>query len=76
MNDESVTHFIALLTNKKLVESDAIPKPDDLKDLMDEVSLGKDQDGYYIFTHRARSESYPTPHDIPKDKIKFISSTG
>ena len=55
---------------------DNTPKPDDLKDIMREVSLGKDKDGYFVYTHRARSSSYDTPHKIPKNKIEFISSTG
>ena len=41
-----------------------------------ECSLGKDKDGYFCYTHRARSKSYPTPQQIPKSKIEFIESTG
>ena len=41
-----------------------------------ECSLGKDKDGYFCYTHRARSKSYPTPQQIPKTKIEFIESTG
>jgi hypothetical protein len=54
----------------------SLPKPDDLKEIMREVSLGKDDDGFFVYTHRCRSLSYSTPHDIPKDKIEFIASTG
>ncbi len=41
-----------------------------------ECSLGKDDNGYFAYTHRARSSSYPTPQEIPESKIKFIESTG
>lgn len=40
------------------------------------VSLGRDKDGYYVYTHRARSKSYPTPAKIPHSKVTFVSSTG
>lgn len=40
------------------------------------VSFGKDKDGYFCYTHRARSKSYPTVADIPKSALKFIDSTG
>jgi len=56
--------------------SEAIEKPDDLKGLMREVTLSQDDDGYFVRTHRARSESYRTPHSIPKSAVEFISSTG
>lgn len=41
----------------------------------DGSSLGKDNNGYYCYTHRARSKSYPSPAQIPLDRIKFIGST-
>lgn len=40
------------------------------------VSIAKDKDGYFCYTHRARSKSYPTIADIPKSALKFIDSTG
>ena len=39
-------------------------------------SFAKDKDGYYCYTHRARSKSYPTIAEIPQDKVDFIVSTG
>lgn len=39
-------------------------------------SMGRDDDGFYVYTHRARSKSYPRPSAIPRDRIKFIGSTG
>lgn len=53
-----------------------VPKPAELKDKLDGVSLGKDKDGYFVYTHRARCKSYSSPEKIPKSKIKFIESTG
>ena len=40
------------------------------------VGIGKDKDGYYAFTHRARSKSYQRKQDIPARVLKFIESTG
>jgi len=57
-------------------EIENVRKPDDLKEIMKEVSLGKDSKGFFVYTHRFRSASYKTPHDIPKSKIKFTASTG
>ncbi len=42
----------------------------------DGVTLKEDDDGWYVKTHRARSDSYPTPEDIPDGDIEFIRSTG
>ncbi len=67
---------IFALLEKSQKSFDNVPKPDDLKAVMDGVSLGKDKDGFFVYTHRARSASYPTPHKIPKSKIKFIETTG
>lgn len=39
-------------------------------------SVGKDKDGYFAYTHRARSKSYDTPQKIPVKVLKFIDSTG
>ncbi len=39
-------------------------------------SLGADKDGWFVFTHRARSKSKPSIDKIPKKDIKFIESTG
>lgn len=61
---------------RALLESGAIKKPESLRDKMDGVSLAEDKDGYYVYTHRARSESYPTPEDIPDSVIKQIETTG
>jgi hypothetical protein len=40
------------------------------------VSIGRDEDGFFALTHRARCSSYPSPAEIPLKKIKWIRSTG
>jgi len=40
-----------------------------------QCSIKKDKDGYYAYTHRARSKSYPSLLKLPKSKVLFISST-
>lgn len=45
-------------------------------DPFDGVALKEDDDGWYVRTHRARSDSYPSPEDIPDGDIEFIRSTG
>lgn len=40
-----------------------------------QCSFAKDKDGYYCYTHRARSESYPSIDKIPKSAVDFINST-
>jgi hypothetical protein len=40
-----------------------------------ECSFGKTDEGYYCFTHRARSKFYDAIDKIPKKVVAFISST-
>lgn len=40
------------------------------------VGLGADKNGFFVFTHRARSKSYKEIDKIPEKDIKFIESTG
>jgi len=60
-------------TGKKTIEK-GLSKPKGKN--MDGVSLGKDKDGYFVYTHRARSDSYKSPEAIPASAIKQIESTG
>jgi hypothetical protein len=39
-------------------------------------SIGADKNGFFVYTHRARSKSYKDPLKIPKRAIDFIESTG
>jgi hypothetical protein len=36
------------------------------------VSIGRDDDGYFVATHRARSKSYPYPGAIPEKELAWI----
>lgn len=40
-----------------------------------ECSIGKDKDGYYAYTHRARSKSYPSIDKLPKHEVTKIGTT-
>lgn len=40
------------------------------------VSVGQDKKGFYVYTHRARSKSYPAKNKIPNSVVKKIESTG
>ena len=40
------------------------------------VTLAKDKDGFFCYTHRASSKRYKTIGAIPKSVIEFIESTG
>lgn len=42
----------------------------------DGVSMGADKNGFYVYTHRARSKSHATPDKITVKEIEFIDSTG
>lgn len=42
----------------------------------DGVSLGADKNGFFVYTHRARSKSYSEPAKIANSSIKFIETTG
>lgn len=38
-------------------------------------SLGADKNGFFVYTHRARSKSYKLYKNIPAKEVKFIGST-
>jgi len=40
------------------------------------VTLAQDKNGFFVYTHRARSNSYKTIMSIPKSAVIFIESTG
>ncbi len=51
-------------------------KKHDCTKSLDGVSLGKDEKGFFVYTHRARSKSYKTPEKINISDIKFVETTG
>lgn len=40
------------------------------------VTLAKDKDGYFVYTHRWASKRFKTIGAIPKSIIEFCESTG
>jgi hypothetical protein len=53
-------------------------KPKELTDKSNKVKglgFGADKKGFFIYTHRARTKSKPTPSDITMEQIEFIDST-
>lgn len=40
------------------------------------VGVGRDDDGVFVHTHRARSKSYPDMDSIPTKDLEFVDSTG
>jgi len=40
------------------------------------VSLARDKDGVYCFTHRCRSKSYTSAGSIPRSTVARIEATG
>ena len=77
LKKDDLDKLINLLESKKSKKNfEVVNKPSDLKSKMKDVSLGKDKNGYFVYTHRARSKSYESPEKIPDSKIKFIKSTG
>lgn len=55
---------------------DNVSVPPDKKGRFKGVSVGKDKQGFFCYTHRARSKSRPTIDAIPDKDIAFIESTG
>jgi len=53
-----------------------VTKPKDQIERLKKVSIGVDKRGFFVYTHRARSKSYPTIVKIPDSRVKFIESTG
>lgn len=54
------------------------PKPKGFLDICSkakQVSLGKDQDGFFVYTHRWQSKSYKNALTIPAKVIDFCEST-
>jgi len=73
------------INEKKKKDFENVSKPQGLIDKcmkskcmksLDGVSLGKDKNGYFVYTHRARSKSHEKPEGIPIKDIKFIETTG
>ena len=40
------------------------------------VSLGADKDGFFVYTHSSRTQSYKEVDNIPINKIAYVKTTG
>jgi hypothetical protein len=73
---EAFADELTKIAKRKGPVETGLPKPRGQATRMKGVGLGKDGNGYFVYTHRAGSDSYPTPEAIPDRKVKFIESTG
>lgn len=69
-------HMTAGLTRTAAKDYESVSVPEELRPRFEGVSLAQDEGGYFVHTHRARSDSYDSPEAIPQKKIDFIESTG
>jgi hypothetical protein len=73
---QKISHFL----NSKVTYKNGVffnlTKPNGLKTKMKGVGFGADRNGFFVYTHRARSKSYIYPENIPDKIIKYIESTG
>lgn len=53
-----------------------VPSSTEDPDRYEGVTIKQDDEGYYVHTHRSRSDSYPSPEDIPASVIAEIEATG
>ena len=63
---------------KKLKETLTPSEREEVKKMFGQstqCSFARDKDGYFCYTHRCRSRSYPTIADIPQKDVDFIRST-
>lgn len=88
MNSKNISKDMKELISRYLsggsnyIEGDRVTglsKPNELLEKTNKangISMGADKNGFYIYTHRARSKSKPTPDKITEKEIIFIESTG
>lgn len=73
--DESHKAYEKLMKAKESLSSSEREEVNKIFGHSNKCSFAKDKDGYYCFTHRARSDSYPTIAEIPKKSVEFVRST-
>lgn len=73
--DESTKAYEKLMKAKESLNSSERAEVNKLFGHSNKCSFAKDEKGYYCFTHRARSDSYPTIAEIPKKSVEFVRST-
>jgi len=79
MKEEILKYIVGGSTYHEGGRVHGLSKPNVLREKSnksDGVSMGADKKGFYVYTHRARSKSKPTPDKITVTEIEFIESTG
>lgn len=79
MKEEILKYFTGGATYRMGGRVHGLSKPNILREKSTKsqgVSMGADKNGFYVYTHRARSKSKPTPDKITVTEINFIESTG
>ena len=78
ISDEMKTVIMPyVMTNSKYNKSGVmtgLKKPSEAR--YKSVGFGADKNGFFVYTHRARSKSYTEPSLIPDKDVIFIASTG
>jgi hypothetical protein len=76
---ENIKTYITSSSTYKKGKIFGLNKPNEMNTISEKasgVSMGADKNGFFVYTHRARSKSHSSPLDIPKKEIDFIESTG
>ena len=79
MKEKILKYFTGGSTYKEGGHVHGLSKPKELMNKTpkaDGVSMGADKDGFFVYTHRARSKSHELPEKITVTEINFIESTG
>lgn len=62
--------------NGKVLRLTPAPRMRHISSKITGCSVGADKNGFFVYTHRARSKSYMDPLKITKKEIDYIESTG
>lgn len=73
--DESAKAYKELMKAKEYLTTAERSKVKELFGQSNKCSFSKDKDGYYCYTHRCRSKSYPEIEKIPMKDVEFVRST-
>lgn len=79
MKEEILKYFTGGSTYHEGGHVNGLSKPKELTEKSSKASgvgLGADKNGFFVYTHRARSKSHADPGKIPVKEIDFIESTG
>ena len=73
---EKIKKYISSNTTYRNGHFRGLRKPKIEGKSFDGVGFGADKNGFYVYTHRARSKSKPLPEKITQKELKYIKSTG